>query len=167
MNDDNPYQAPKTSIEQLPSGEVVPEIWNPNAAANWSLPFSPIFGAILHMKNWQALGEPAKAAASRNWAIASAVIAIATVIVDVIMADDKAIEGITRILNFALLLAWYFASARAQAQYVKERFGKNYPRKGWGKPLLFALLAVFAFLVFAFIVCVVLAAWFMPAERLH
>ena len=157
MNHDNPYQAPTTSLEELPSGEVAPEIWNPNAAANWSLPFTPIFGAILHMKNWQALGEPAKAAAARNWAIASAVIIFATVLIGAFMEDGKSGDGATRLLSFALLLTWYFASARAQSQYVKERFGTDYPRKGWGKPLLFAVLAVFAFFVFMFMVGIVLA----------
>ena len=45
-------------------------IWNPNAAASWSLPFSPVFGAYLHMLNWRSLGEEAKAATARTWLIA-------------------------------------------------------------------------------------------------
>lgn len=32
-------------------------LWNPNAAANWSLLFTPLFGAYLHMLNWRSLGE--------------------------------------------------------------------------------------------------------------
>ena len=36
-------------------------IWNPDAAANWCLLFSPVFGTWLHMKNWRALGEPERA----------------------------------------------------------------------------------------------------------
>jgi hypothetical protein len=46
--------------------DAAPALWNPNAAANWSLLFSPMFGAWLHMKNWAALGEPERAAARRT-----------------------------------------------------------------------------------------------------
>jgi predicted amidophosphoribosyltransferase len=27
-------------------------IWNPNAASNWSLVFTPAFGSYLHARNW-------------------------------------------------------------------------------------------------------------------
>jgi hypothetical protein len=46
-------------------------IWNPNAAANWSLLFSPAFGAYLHMLNWRALGQPGRAASAQHWFLAS------------------------------------------------------------------------------------------------
>jgi len=36
-------------------------IWNPNAAANWSILFTPAFGSYLQMLNWRTLSEPAKA----------------------------------------------------------------------------------------------------------
>ena len=39
-----------------PGGRLVP-IWNPNAAANWSLIFTPAFGAYIQMLNWQRLGQ--------------------------------------------------------------------------------------------------------------
>ena len=34
---------------------------------------------------------------------------------------------------------WYFAFQRQQTLYVKERWGKTYPRKGWLVPLVAAL----------------------------
>lgn len=34
---------------------------------------------------------------------------------------------------------WYFAAGRAQVKYVKERFGKSYPRRRWRKPLVIAV----------------------------
>jgi hypothetical protein len=52
------------------------------------------------------------------------------------------------------LIAWYFASARGQAAYVKTHFGDTYPRRGWSKPLA---IAVLAFLVLV-MVMIVLAA---------
>ena len=36
---------------------VKPKLWNPNAATLWSLLFSPVFGAWIHAKNWEELGN--------------------------------------------------------------------------------------------------------------
>ena len=61
----NPYAPPKAVVADIAPRQDSPPLWNPNAAANWSLLLSPAFGAFLHMKNWEELGEPAKAAASK------------------------------------------------------------------------------------------------------
>ena len=42
-------------------------VWNPDAAAGWSLIFSPVFGSYLHMCNWRTLSEPKKEASSKTW----------------------------------------------------------------------------------------------------
>jgi hypothetical protein len=42
--------------------------------------------------------------------------------------------------------------ALGEAQYVKSPYGKDYPRRSLGKPLLIGCLAAVAFLVFAFVV---------------
>jgi curved DNA-binding protein CbpA len=42
-------------------------LWNPNAAANWSLLFPPVFGAWLHAKNSSALGDESEAKHSTYW----------------------------------------------------------------------------------------------------
>jgi small-conductance mechanosensitive channel len=145
----NPYAPPTARVADLQRADEAPAIWNPNAAANWSLLFSPAFGAFLHMLNWRALGEPEKAASAKNWFIASLVMLVVYVLVTLSLADTKAADGATRGLGLAYLFVWYFAVARGQANYVKDRFGKAYPRKGWGKPLLIALLAMIGYVVFA------------------
>ena len=55
--------------------------------------------------------------------------------------------GAIRAVGFSLLICWYFLSVRPQVAYIKERFGTTYPRKGWGKPLLFGVLAIVALIV--------------------
>ena len=47
----NPYAPPTARVDDVATGDAAPALWNPNAAANWSLLFSPAFGAWLHMKN--------------------------------------------------------------------------------------------------------------------
>ena len=68
----NPYDAPQADLrDDLGSGQgPAPALWNPNAAASWCLAFSVVFGAYLHMKNWEALNEPEKASASKKWFVA-------------------------------------------------------------------------------------------------
>ena len=132
----SPYAPPKANLEAAPSSVgPAPELWNPDAAGGWSLLFSPIFGSVLVMKNYQALGEEALARSARNWMFGSIFMLFVTVFVG----------G----AGFAWIIVWYYMLQRKQTQYIKERWGKDYPRRGWGVPLLIAVgaLAVVWFLI--------------------
>ena len=148
---DNPFSPPKAVVEGAPAeAAIAPPLWNPNAAANWCLLLSPIFGTWLHMKNWTALQETERAASARRWLIASGVLVLATF---VLALRPHGVQ-IPRAVNFVLLIAWYFAAARDQARYVKERFGENYPRRGWAVPLLLGLGAIVGVILFATVLVV-------------
>jgi len=155
MDDRNPYAPPKADLERMAVPVAVPALWNPGAAASWSLLFSPLFGAILHMKNWQAMGETQKAASARAWAIGIGVFFILLAIVSVVLPESKAIDSLSRFLGLGLLLTWYFASGKPQQAHVRAKFGENYPRRGWSKPLLLALLALIGYFLIAFVVVLV------------
>jgi hypothetical protein len=144
----NPYAPPKAEVADVGGELAPPSLWNPGAAANWSFLFSPVFGAYLHMKNWQALGEPAKASTAKVWVISSLVIIIGTSAASILMPANNVVGGLSRMIGFVLLIGWYASSGRSQMAYVKTRFGKDYPRQGWGKPLLFALLAFIGLIAF-------------------
>ena len=150
----NPYAPPKAVVADIEPREDSPPLWNPNAAARWSLVFSPAFGAFLHMKNWEALGEPAKASGAKAWLIAVISISIALPLAAMLIPGMSGLEKISSPLGIVLLVSWYSGSARAQMHYVKQRFGQNYRRRRWGKPLLIAVGAMFGY----FIVVVTLAA---------
>lgn len=135
----NPYAPPTSNVQDVPSLVESPALWNPVAAARWSLLFSPTFGAILNMLNWQALNEPGRAASSRAWAIGTLLASLAAGFLDL------AWSGGSRFIGVALLLTWYFASGRKQTTYVRERYGQQYPRRGWAKPLLAAVAALMLF----------------------
>jgi len=141
----NPYAPPKAFVADIPAQEASPPLWNPNAAANWSLLFSPAFGAFLHMKNWEALGEPEKAAAAKVWVIVALVLVFGLPLLSLLVPGMAGFQSIFRVLGLVLLISWYSSSGRPQARYVKDRFGKNYPRRGWGKPLLIAFGAAIAY----------------------
>lgn len=161
MSKPNPYAPPTAPVRDpaLPADAgPAPALWNPNAAASWSLLFTPVFGAWLHMKNWESLGEPDNAAASWRWVQASAAILVAMVLLSVLVLDDRVGDLVGRVGGLALLLSWYYSSARAQASLVLGRYGKAYPRRAWGRPLLLALAGWVGFIVAIMVLAVVVAA---------
>jgi hypothetical protein len=120
-------------------------IWNPNATVNWSLIFTPAFGAYLQMLNWRALGESGKATWSRIWFYASlgmlALYVYMAAFADDPLAEDKMARG----LGFSFLLVWYFSFGKTQSLYVKKKLGKRYAKKSWGRPLLVGVGGVMGF----------------------
>lgn len=127
-------------------------IWNPNAAVNWSFLFTPAFGSYLQMHNWRVLGEPQKAASARAWFYISLGILPVYLLARVITGLYTTAQP----LFVVYLFVWYFASGRRQAKYVKEKWGSDYPRKPWGRPLLWAFGAFVAYAVIASIVVAIL-----------
>jgi hypothetical protein len=128
---------PKCDAQSHPKSEA---LWNPNAVANWSLLFTPIFGAWLTYLNWQGLGEAAYAKKSKYWLIAS--IALLFPLGVLINVTNNIMLGISAIGGYiALLLSWFYIENRKQNRCLNERFGKDYPKKHWLKPLVIAILA--------------------------
>ena len=131
-------------------------IWNPNATANWSLLFTPAFGAYLQMLNWRVLGEAARAERSRNWFYASIGLVLVFLLTGVLAPKESAAHGAARGLGLVFLLSWYFTSEKSQANYVKAKFGTNYPHQSWGKVLLYAFGALLGLFVLGAVLGIVL-----------
>ncbi len=132
-------------------------IWNPNAAANWSLVFTPAFGAYIHMLNWRSLGEIGLAQRSRCWFYISTALLVLYVLLSLLIPDEKAADGLARGIGVIFLFSWYFGSARAQAKYVKAKLGNSYERRPWGKPLGIAVLGLVGYFIAAALVGALLA----------
>jgi hypothetical protein len=125
-----------------------PAIWNPNAAANWSLLFSSAFGAYIQAKNAEVLGRVKEAELQRRWFYASlAWIAVAPFSPFMPPLCSLLVNA----ASLVLLLMWYFTCGRSQARYIKETFGDSYPKKSWNKPLAIccACLICFQLVVYA------------------
>lgn len=133
-------------------------LWNPNAAANWSLIFTPAFGSYLQMLNWRTLGQHDKASSALNWFYVSLVVLLVYVLMGVFMQDSNAADGASRVLGFVYLLTWYFSTGRAQGKFVKERLGDTYTRRPWGKVLLMGIGAILGYFMLAVVVGLILGA---------
>lgn len=112
-------------------------IWNPNAAANWSLIFTPAFGSYIHYKNWKELGDDNKAKTSLIWTIVAIIMTIVTVFVPAELGGNQVL--------FIFLVIWYFANGRAQSKYIKQN-NIEYSKKGWGLPIVFGVLYLVLFI---------------------
>ena len=136
MDESNQYAPPHS--DPVPSTAAsAPNLWNPDAAGVWSLMFTPVFGSILLLNNWQAIGRDDKVKAARNWLIASIVILIASLVMNVLtirVMDVLTLDAGT--ISLIYIIIWYFAWQKPQTKYVKEQWGMDYPRKSWTKPLL-------------------------------
>ena len=153
----NPYAPPEAAVADVAavSAQIAPPLWNPNAAASWSLLLTPVFGAVLQMKNWRALGELEKAETSKRWAIGSLIFMVVMSLLSAFVFEQS--EGFSRASGLGLLVGWYYANGKAQNAYVLARYGKTYPRKGWALPLLSGVGALAGFLVVMVIIGAVYA----------
>lgn len=149
---ENPYAAPRAEVRDARAHDPAPALWNPDAAAKWSLLFSPLFGACLHMLNWRALGDDARAAANRQWMIGVAVFFVLLIALSVVLPESKSADLLGRFGGLAVLLTWYFTLGKTQTAHVRERFGDQYPRKSWLLPLAAGVAGVMALFVLALVI---------------
>src|SRR4029077_2200123 len=103
-------------------------LWNPSAAAWWSLLFSSAFGAFLHAQNADVLGRTGEAKANRVWFY------LWIAYFGVTLTPIPIPRGVAG----GLLLEWYFGLGTNQVAYVKEKWRDRYERKPWKTPLLIA-----------------------------
>jgi hypothetical protein len=161
----NPYASPSAQARPVERALAVhPTLWNPSAAALWSLLFSPIFGAVLHARNWTAIGDLPRARGQYIWAIGYGIYLCMVIAASAFLPHSRPMDSTLRFTSIGMLAAWYFMSASAQVAFVKERYGERYLRHGWGLPLL---IAAGSFVLFVVAVAAVILVFGpdIPGER--
>ena len=151
MSSDERYRPPQSEDFGSGTGQTAPALWNPTAAACWSLLFSPIFGAALHMFNARAMGDAELEKLNKGFMWGT----LAVLVIAILLAIFSGIKA--NFVGPAVLGAWYGAVGRKQVALVKERYGSNYPRRSWGKPILFGVLGIVALYVCIFILLFIAA----------
>ena len=145
MTEPDPYSPPIAELSRPQDDtEPPPPIWNPDAAGVWSLLFTPVFGSYLVYKNWISIGEAQRIRTAKIWFIVSLIMLLPYMVVPA--------------LGMLYIIVWYFGSQRKQTKYVRERWGKTYPKRKWSKPLLVA----FSIVITLYIVVFLLVAGFAP-----
>jgi heme/copper-type cytochrome/quinol oxidase subunit 2 len=112
---------------------TAPALWRPTAVGALSLIFNPVFGSILILMNWQALGVKEKIRSAQLWLIISIIMLVVVFFIP---------SPFGTVVSLTYLLVWYLSSAKPQANYIRERWGQAYPQRSWLWPLLIAVMAV-------------------------
>jgi hypothetical protein len=123
----------------IPQADAIHGIWNPNAVANWSIIFTPVFGSYLNMLNWQSMGERTLAEQAKKWFYASIAVILSILLMGIFLPYSEAVDLSRRLMAIGYLATWYYSSALPQMMYVKKRYGDIYPHRPWGKALLYAM----------------------------
>jgi hypothetical protein len=116
-------------------------IWNPAAAACWSIVFTPAFGAYLVMRNWETLGDTRQAMIARKWFCFSLGLLVVQLLSTAIDSRVNSESNLMHWVGLAFLLAWWIGAALPQMLRVRARFGSGYERKGWDAALMTAVVA--------------------------
>ena len=143
--------APQPQYGQVPpqgqyASSGTPRLYNPNAAANWSILLTPVFGSWCVYTNYKQLGEKSRAQTSLAVTI---LIAVATVFGPLLSMFAPVPDAVGRAIPFVALILWYFIEAKGQVNFIKTR-GIVYEKKPWGTPVLIGVLAVVLYLGFMF-----------------
>ena len=112
-----------------------PALWNPVAAAAWSILFTPLFGAILVAANWRALGQPARAGTQRWWMLGTVGLLVALLWIH-FAETSEAWDILLRFGAFALLAAWIIAGAWPQISFLREHPPAAPVRRRWVWPVI-------------------------------
>lgn len=114
-------------------------LWNPNAAASWSVLFGPAFGPYLHHLNWRALGDHNRAAGAFRWFVAGLLLTFGLTF-GVLFSPQ--LSSAAFMISLFFMVVWLFASGKKQVALIKEQFGENYERRSWWQPLLAGTAAI-------------------------
>lgn len=122
---DDPYAAPEYD---LLAQRGSPELWNPEAAAAWSILLTPLFGTALVWLNWRAMEEPGRANLELLW--------LGGALVHYVVASQYGTW-----YGLPVLLVWYLRSCKPQHRRIYERWGLSYARRGWTVPVVVGLVS--------------------------
>lgn len=117
-----------------PAPPAAPPLWNPKAAALWSLLFSWAFGSFLLARNWKALGDADRAKRCMLWFYGFFPFLIAAIFV----SELGVFAALLRPAGIGIFVAWIITERTPQADYIEQRFGGRYPRKSWLVPIAIA-----------------------------
>lgn len=131
MENYNPYQAPNSDLDDYDDDYDIPPLYNPNAAALWSILFTP-FGAWIHAKNWEAIGEEQLAKQNYWYVIAVFAFIFGTTLLEMTTGFALPSTGV----SIGLLLGWYFSLGKKQIALFKEELGTDYEKKSLVVPVL-------------------------------
>jgi hypothetical protein len=112
-------------------------LWNPVAAAAWSLIFGPILGAVLVGMNWESLGDQTRANRNFQWASSCALFLA-------ILSWRPGTVDLVWVIQLAGPIVWAVVEARQQILLLGPQRAE-YSKRGWLIPLVTAAVVSLIF----------------------
>jgi hypothetical protein len=136
--------AAHSDLEQADHGSAHLQLWNPTIAAGLSLIFTPVFGALLHCMNAEALGDARLCRIAWMWLL----LALAFTASGLYLVSLGDITPVSSFAASALLggytVIWYSFAANKQTRLV-NRLGRLLWRpRSFTLPVLMALTVMCA-----------------------
>ena len=128
--------ADQSSLSSRPG--AVPALWNPQVAGLWSVLLSWAFGSFLLARNWEALGNPARAKRCMLWFYAvfpwAAVFALLLYLTPIdlndLSMDNDGVVFLRCLVHYLVplipMFVWAFVEVKPQAKFIKDNFGDRY-----------------------------------------
>lgn len=121
-------------------------LWNPDVAAYWSIPLTPIFGALVHARNWRTLGYDKQEKLAMNIMVGGTILMMVLMMLLGMIRLGVELPRILRSAYFIIVfmtvtgyvtsLEKLFASAKEQKKYIKEHLNDEYKKKNWVTPMI-------------------------------
>lgn len=152
----NPYQTPNSYLDD---DDEIPPLYNPKAAMWWSLLLFTPFGAWLHAKNWQALGE--EELAKQNYWFVWLCFGLIIGVTILEMLTGYSVPTLS--ISIIPLIAWYRTLGKQQVALLNEEWEGAYERRS----MLLAVLGGIGVAVVLVVILMVLEAIFGAFGLLH
>lgn len=113
-----------------------PLLYSPKFVCACALLFTPLFGAALQARNWDELGEPDEARASRQWVRASLWLLVLYLVVQTIFRNEPFINWFGPYFLVVFWGAWMITGGRRQPGFVARRCGDNFDHRPIGRAMI-------------------------------
>ncbi len=135
----SPRTAPRTSGRKRTVSQEPPRLFEPKWVCAASLLFTPIYGGLLQARNWDSLGNPDEARASRHWVRMSIWLVVLYFVMQVLFRNEPVMTYAGPYFLFVLWAAWMLTSGMRQLRYVKTQV-PEYERLPFGRTMSMGVL---------------------------
>ncbi len=134
--------------------KALPELFEPKWVCAAALLFTPIYGGLLQAKNWEALGIPDEARASRHWIRTTLWLIALYLVLQVLFREEPLMNYAGPYFLIVLWGSWMLTSGARQLVHMK-RLKPPYSRRPFGRTVT---LGVVGWLLYLFVALAVALA---------
>ena len=102
-----------------------PKLYNPKLVCACALLFTPIFGALLQARNWEEMGIPENARASRVWVRSTVWLIVVYLVLQALFRNEEIANWLGPYFLIVLWGSWMLTNGWRQLAFVNQTYGNN------------------------------------------